>query len=67
MSQPLIECCCCRECFPPEEIDYALLGMVPFTVDRATREDLQKLADEGYRFDCPKCEEPMYLSDCEIL
>jgi len=59
-----IECTCCRECFEPKEIKYST-SRIP---ENLNREEMIVYAEEsGIRFDCPKCEEVQYLSDCEIF
>jgi len=59
-----IECIECRECFSIDEIKYSSEKIDNFKDD----ESLKEFAEEsGVRFDCPHCETPMYLSDCEIF
>lgn len=60
----LIECLCCHECITKDDIVYKTHS-IPAT---RSVEELENFAEEtGVEFDCPQCEERMYLSDCELF
>ena len=60
----LIECICCHECFESNKISYKSCE-IPSV---GSIEELEDFAEEsGAEFDCPSCEERMYLSDCGLF
>ncbi len=58
-----IKCVHCGDWFNSEEIGYSTEIIKDF-------EDVEKMKDfaesSGVRLDCPKCDDPQYLSDCEL-
>jgi hypothetical protein len=62
MSKVKIECCNCRDCFEIKDIKYKNAE-----IPELSKDNLVEYANySGVRFDCPECNEIVYLSDCEI-
>lgn len=63
----VVECCSCSHTHPIEDIECDI-SIDELLDGDSTEKEIHHFADEnGIEFDCPHCEDTVYLSECEIF